>query len=138
MRLKCVIESTRQKTRITKSAPYVIPAFATHFSRAHSALWIGGWASTAEHCDIQLRSRIPTMPRTILHVAEKPSVARSISAALSGGGARQTAGGGGQGSQRTVPVFEFDAAGPPYGQCHHIVTSVSGHMKQTDFVPPYK
>lgn len=74
------------------------------------------------------------MSGPFLHVAEKPSVARAIADALSGGrrGASTSSTPGG------TPVFEFNAAIPPYPDAPHIVTSVAGHLMGLDFAPPFK
>ncbi len=72
-----------------------------------------------------------------LHVAEKPSVARSIAEALlpaeSGGRLPPSSGRPG-----ATPVFTFESPTTRYGLVRHIVTSVKGHLASTDFAPPYK
>lgn len=70
------------------------------------------------------------MSGALLHVAEKPSVARAVAETLSGGRSRKLDG-------TAIPVWEFDAAWGPFGQRRHYVTSVAGHLKSTDFVSPY-
>lgn len=70
------------------------------------------------------------MPGPVLHVAEKPSVARAVAETLSGGRGRKLDG-------TAIPVWEFDAAWAHFGQSRHYVTSVAGHLKSTDFVKPY-
>lgn len=67
---------------------------------------------------------------TILHVAEKPSIATAIANGLSPSA-------GGMMRNKTLPVHEFD--NPPFpkapfaAQCHHRVTSVVGHVFSVDF-----
>lgn len=78
------------------------------------------------------------MPVTVvLHVAEKPSVARAVALVLS----RAPAGGSPPGGGRAggaPPVWEFDATWPPYGAgVRHLVTSVAGHLMELEFAPPY-
>lgn len=102
----------------------------------------------------------------VMHVAEKPSVARSIAAALCpagqhprtvggggggrgrgaapprgrGGGRGGAGGGGGRGG--FVPgVQEFEGPPPPGLGLPpivlHVVTSVAGHLMSMDFAPPF-
>lgn len=60
-------------------------------------------------------------------VAEKPSIARSITDALVGGNHRQR-----RGKSPICPVFEFDYRF--FGEMAHFkVTSVCGHIYSTDF-----
>ena len=70
----------------------------------------------------------------VLHVAEKPSVARSISGILS---ARAHAGVSTRaGQSRYNPLHCFAAAVPACGGAvaQHVVTSVTGHVMELDFV----
>ncbi|TYZ59468.1 hypothetical protein PybrP1_007080 [[Pythium] brassicae (nom. inval.)] len=68
----------------------------------------------------------------VLNVAEKPSVAKEISAILSGGQAQRR-----QGFSQYNPVYEF-----PYelqGQrVHMTITSVSGHLMELEFDANYR
>lgn len=72
----------------------------------------------------------------LLHVAEKPSVARSVATALlpPGGHLPPSSAIGG-----ATPAFSFDGPAPaPYGPtATHIVTSVSGHLLSVDFKKPF-
>jgi len=67
---------------------------------------------------------------TVLHVAEKPSIAQAIAKGLSDGNYNS---GGGKG----MPVLEF--TNPPFpkaphtSKCKHKVTSVAGHVFSVDF-----
>lgn len=69
----------------------------------------------------------------VLNVAEKPSAAREISRVLSGGQASRTR----QGQSRYNPIHEFNMSlqGHP---SQMIFTSVSGHIKGTDFESRYR
>jgi DNA topoisomerase-3 len=71
------------------------------------------------------------MPR-VLNVAEKPSIAKSISGILSGG--QQTVR---QGGNKYCKLFDFAAQVPGFGHCQMVVTSVLGHILESDFRPPY-
>eukprot|EP01125_Pyxidicula_operculata_P019709 TRINITY_DN7166_c1_g1_i2.p1 TRINITY_DN7166_c1_g1~~TRINITY_DN7166_c1_g1_i2.p1 ORF type:complete len:1024 (+),score=145.16 TRINITY_DN7166_c1_g1_i2:47-3118(+) len=67
----------------------------------------------------------------VLNVAEKPTVAKEIAHALSGGSSSKRFG-----ASKFNPVWEFDYQ--IQGQrCHMIVTSVTGHVKGQDFPEPY-
>jgi Toprim domain len=87
--------------------------------------------------------------RTVLHVAEKPSVAREIASALGGGAAVKRAG-----VSKFNPVFEFKGGPPPaaagagawlqqvagttpVADLRHVVTSVAGHLMSIDFPSNY-
>jgi DNA topoisomerase III len=67
------------------------------------------------------------MPKKrVLHVAEKPSVAKGISGILGGGSARRRAG-----KSKYNPIYEFEYT--LEGQrCDNVVTSVSGHLMEID------
>ena len=68
------------------------------------------------------------MPRIILNVAEKPSVARSLTDVLSrGGGAPRREGGGG------MPLFSFPYTLPGVGAVEMRMTSVAGHVMELIF-----
>ena len=73
------------------------------------------------------------MPTIVLSVAEKPSVAREIAAALAQGGRpeRPTSRGGN-------PIWIFPGHMPGIGQVEMHVTSVSGHLMEHDFEGRYR
>ena len=76
---------------------------------------------------------------TVLHVAEKPSIAQALANALCGKGNKRA-------EQRhgTTPVHEFTSV--PFQvpgtsssvRCRHRVTSVVGHVFSVDFPPQYQ
>ena len=75
----------------------------------------------------------------MLNVAEKPSVAREASKALSGNSARyvrRSGGGGGGGGNNNTGCWEFQLTvrGTP---CTMAFTSVAGHLMSTDFQEPF-
>jgi DNA topoisomerase-3 len=67
----------------------------------------------------------------MMHVAEKPSVAREISNILGGKGSRSRAG-----ASKFNPIheFEYDLGGAKHTMR---VTSVTGHLMSSDFAPGY-
>ena len=72
----------------------------------------------------------------ILHVAEKPSVAKELSRILNGGAPPERR--AGRSPFNPVWVFRGDVGGGPLrGAQEHRVTSVSGHLTTLDFEPPY-
>lgn len=70
-------------------------------------------------------------PIRVLNVAEKPSVAKSVSGILGRGNISSR-----RGPSKYNPIFEF-----PYElqgqQVQMVFTSVTGHLMELDFVPPY-
>jgi DNA topoisomerase IA len=72
----------------------------------------------------------------ILHVAEKPSVAKEIARILNGGAAPERR--VGRSPYNPVWVFRGDLGGGPLrGAQEHRVASVSGHLTTLDFEPPF-
>lgn len=74
-------------------------------------------------------------------MAEKPSVARAIAAALAPGPPVQRQGGGrgaGRGDKWKPPVLVFEANVGRLGACEHVVTSVAGHLMNMEFEDPYR
>jgi DNA topoisomerase-3 len=71
---------------------------------------------------------------TVLHIAEKPSIAQAIAQGLSSGNATYRS--------KSLPVHEF--TNPPFPKaprahrCHHRVTSVVGHVFSIDFPPQFQ
>lgn len=67
----------------------------------------------------------------VLHVAEKPSAARSIAEIISGGVMSNR-----RGQSKYNPIFYFD--GPlrttDHERYHHVVTSVTGHIMELEFI----
>jgi DNA topoisomerase IA len=78
------------------------------------------------------------MPKVLLHVAEKPSVAKAIAAALCPGSKASARAGPRNNKNFIAPVYEFEASVPVFGAAKHIVTSVTGHLMSVDFKEPYK
>lgn len=73
-----------------------------------------------------------TGPVTVLMVAEKPSIAKSIAEALGGGRVRSK-----KGVSRFCPVLEY--SGTMFGRSANFkVTSVAGHVYTTDFPRKYQ
>ncbi|BFU20126.1 DNA topoisomerase domain containing protein [Entamoeba histolytica HM-1:IMSS-B] len=70
---------------------------------------------------------------SILHVAEKPSVASAISYTLSRGTCKKT-----PGLSKYNSVFSFEHEFKNDGKCTHYVTSVAGHLKGIDFTTAYR
>jgi DNA topoisomerase-3 len=72
--------------------------------------------------------------RVVLNVAEKPSVARGVSAILAGTASPPSRHG------RSGPnrIFEFECDVPPWGRCSMKMTSVAGHLSEIEFDKPYK
>lgn len=68
----------------------------------------------------------------VLCVAEKPAIARALSAAL-GGGAVQTR----TSPNKFVRNFDLTYVFPQWGSCEVTVTSVLGHVTDIEFVSPY-
>jgi len=72
---------------------------------------------------------------TILHVAEKPSIAQAIADGLAPRGETDY-------RSKSLPVYEF--TDPPFPKapqarrCHHRVTSVAGHLFSVDFPPQFQ
>jgi hypothetical protein len=70
---------------------------------------------------------------TVLHIAEKPSIAQAIAKGLARGETEQAG--------RGLPTYVFD--NPPFpkaphaSKCHHKVTSVAGHVFNVDFPAEY-
>lgn len=71
------------------------------------------------------------MPPIVLSVAEKPSVAKEIAAALSGGRAQRRGGG-------FPPLYVFDGTMPGLGAVEMHVTSVAGHVIEQEFEGRYR
>jgi len=71
-------------------------------------------------------------PVTVLNVAEKPSVAKSVAGILSRGTFRTR-----EGRSRYNKIFEFDYAinGQP---CRMLMTSVIGHLMELEFADRYR
>jgi hypothetical protein len=69
----------------------------------------------------------------VLHVAEKPSVAKSVATILSRSQGLRTR----EGRSRYNKIFEFSYAinGRP---CHMLVTSVTGHLMELEFQDRYR
>mmetsp|Transcript_27297 Transcript_27297/g.82292 ORF Transcript_27297/g.82292 Transcript_27297/m.82292 type:complete len:247 (+) Transcript_27297:219-959(+) len=75
-------------------------------------------------------------PIRALHVAEKPSVAKKVAEHLGKGVQTTTRSGPSQYNR----LFEFETAGPPshaQRRVKHVVTSVTGHLMQTEFAEPH-
>ncbi|KAL5714566.1 DNA topoisomerase [Ranunculus cassubicifolius] len=73
-------------------------------------------------------------PIRVLNVAEKPSVAKSISAILSGNACQSR-----QAHSRYNRVFEFMYTNSRNGQHYEmLVTSVTGHLMELDFADQYR
>ena len=79
---------------------------------------------------------------TILHVAEKPSIAQAIAKGLI---ENDHGGSGGGGRNKSLPVYEFTTSSQqpfpkaPYAsKCIHKVTSVVGHVFSVDFPKQYQ
>lgn len=71
--------------------------------------------------------------RKVLHVAEKPSVAKSLAQTLSSGRCSSR-----QGTSQYNRLYEFDRDGPVGSlRSSQIVTSVTGHLMTTAFAEPY-
>lgn len=73
-------------------------------------------------------------PDVVLHVAEKPSVAKSIAAILAGGAVQPSRGSG-------CPVWSFTAPlGGEFGGAPvaNVVTSVAGHLIEIDFTGRFR
>ncbi|KAJ8598456.1 hypothetical protein CTAYLR_006859 [Chrysophaeum taylorii] len=71
--------------------------------------------------------------RRVLHVAEKPSVAKSLAQTLSGGRLNSR-----QGPSQYNRLYEFERAGPVGNEeCFQVVTSVTGHLMSTEFEAPF-
>lgn len=73
------------------------------------------------------------MATTLLHVAEKGSVAKAIKTALLPAGAEERRRGRGPNF-----IWEFDGEAPGYGRVRHVVTSVSGHVMGMEFSGAYR
>jgi DNA topoisomerase III len=69
----------------------------------------------------------------ILCVAEKPSIARSVTQTLSGG--RFTTS---DTRIRYIKNFKFTARFPNWGDCEVVFTSVLGHLLSQDFDSPWR
>lgn len=67
----------------------------------------------------------------VLNVAEKPSVARAIADSLAGGSATKRAG---KSQFNPIHEFQYKLNGR---NCRMVVTSVSGHLLETDFPEPF-
>ncbi|KAL9182687.1 hypothetical protein ACHAXT_013339 [Thalassiosira profunda] len=73
-------------------------------------------------------------PITVVHIAEKPSIATAIAHGLSGGSTSPYG--------RSLPVHEF--VNPPFSKAPkaskvtHVVTSVAGHVFNVDFPEEYR
>lgn len=72
------------------------------------------------------------MVRLVLHVAEKPSVAKSLAAILS-----QNRCSSRQGPSKYNRLYDFDLGFRNLASCRHVVTSVTGHLMTTEFAAPY-
>lgn len=72
-----------------------------------------------------------TMPRVVLNVAEKPSVARAITEALSDGQAQWH-----RSRDGSVAVFPYNI--PDMGAVEMHVTAVRGHVFEHDFDQRYR
>jgi DNA topoisomerase III len=82
---------------------------------------------------------------TILHIAEKPSIAQAIAKGLldRGNNSNNNNNNDTGGRKKSLPVYEFTSSQPfpkaPYAsQCYHKVTSVAGHVFSVDFPPQYQ
>ena len=73
------------------------------------------------------------MPRVVLNVAEKPSVAREIANVL-GGGRQQRR----DGPERRFPIWSFEFDFPGMGAVEMRVTSVAGHLKEMEFTQAHR
>ncbi len=71
--------------------------------------------------------------RVVLSVAEKPTVAKGIAGILGGGGGVQSRNG------RSIynRIFTVEHEVGQWGKCLVNITSVTGHLHETDFVEPY-
>ena len=76
---------------------------------------------------------------TVLHVAEKPSIAQAIAHGLASSSSSSSSS---SRSSSSLPVHEF--TNPPFpkapqaNKCRHRVTSVAGHVFSIDFAPQYQ
>ena len=67
------------------------------------------------------------MPKKVLSVAEKPSVAKELAAILSGGNPSRRSG-----PAKYNALWDFTTA-LDGGQCQMTMTSVTGHLMELDF-----
>lgn len=71
---------------------------------------------------------------TVLHIAEKPSIAQAITKGLADGSTTMNG--------RALPVHEFTGPdfpkAPRAAKCKHKVTSVAGHVFSVDFPPAFQ
>ena len=65
----------------------------------------------------------------ILCVAEKPSIAKAVSAILAGGTRLQVH----QTANKYVKNYKFTSRFPEWGDCEVVFTSVAGHLTELDF-----
>nr|XP_043611083.1 DNA topoisomerase 3-alpha [Erigeron canadensis] len=72
-------------------------------------------------------------PIKVLNVAEKPSVAKTVSTILSGNQGFRTR----EGRSRYNKIFEFNYMINEQ-PCHMVFTSVTGHLMEIDFEPRYR
>lgn len=107
----------------------VVPALVTSHQRSRKCQ--AGDASS-DGCRAPNDTHAARMPRVILNVAEKSSVAKAIAGVLGGG--RAQARGGVRG--HSVWVFDFDL--PGFGAVEMHVTCVRGHLKELEFTPEFR
>jgi len=65
----------------------------------------------------------------ILCVAEKPSIAKAVSAILAGGAGLQIR----ETRNKYVKNYNFTSRFPEWGHCEVVFTSVAGHLTELDF-----
>ena len=73
------------------------------------------------------------MPFQVMHVAEKPSVAKQLAPHLCTRGTRPTTR-----SSAGWNTLDFKGEWKNKGEVHHVMTSVRGHLLSHDFTQPYK
>jgi DNA topoisomerase-3 len=74
--------------------------------------------------------------RVVLSVAEKPSVAKGVATILAGGGAHPPGSRNGRSPYNRIYELECDVG--DLGRCRMNMTSVSGHLQELEFQPPYE
>jgi len=65
----------------------------------------------------------------ILCVAEKPSIAKAVSAILAGGARLQVD----ETRNKYIKNYKFTSRFPEWGDCEVVFTSVTGHLTELDF-----
>lgn len=73
------------------------------------------------------------MPIKVLNVAEKPDAAKRISSLLAHNGTNRR-----EGKSVYNKIYEFQINIPNFGNCDMMMTSVSGHMKESDFTGDFR